>query len=107
MTFIQFLNKENTITQNADTKNFFLLSPMMNFQYARTAHIDPKGNAAEKTQYADQCKQPSKKMIQADKYIKEILHDLDAANNKGKTYSVTHRLDGDKVNEVEAFLDGK
>lgn len=107
---LQFLNKENIISENADMQNLFLLTSMVqHFQYVRTSSIDPNGGAAEKTQYADQWEQPSKAMIQADKYIQEILHDLDVANNKGgksKTYGVTHRLDGDKVNEVEAFLDG-
>ncbi|WEA43821.1 hypothetical protein [Priestia aryabhattai] len=108
---IQLLNEENTIGQNADMKNLFVLTTMVqHFQFVRTSHIDPNGNAVEKTQYADQWEQPSEPMIQADKYIKEILHDLDVANNKGgkgKTYGVTHRLDGDKVDELEAFLNGE
>ena len=107
---LQFLTKENIISENADMQNLFLLTSMVqHFQYVRTSHIDPNGGAAEKTQYVDQWEQPTKAMIQADKYIKEILNDLDVANNKGgkgKTYGVTNRLDGDKANEVEAFLEG-
>lgn len=107
---LQLLTEQNTVGQNADMRNLFLLTSMVeHLQFVRTSHIDPNGNATEKTQYANQWKQPSEEMVQANEYIEQILHDLDVANNKGgkgETFGVTNRLDGDKVGEVEAFLNG-
>lgn len=40
-------------------------------------------------------------------YLTELLNDLDVAINKdgkGKTFGVSHQLDGDKVKDMEAFI---
>lgn len=94
-------------------KDFQNLQTLISFighhQYVRTAHIDSYGNAKEKTEYLKEWKPADESIFQAFDNIKHLLHDIDVAINKdgkGKTYGVSHQLDGEKVKEFERFMYG-
>ncbi len=95
---------------NKDFQNIqTLISYIGHHQYVRTAHIDSYGNAKEKTEYMDEWKPADDTLFQAFENIKHLLHDIDVAINKdgrGKTYGVSHQLDGEKVKEFERFMYG-
>lgn len=91
-----------------DLENLRVLAGLIaHEQFVRTAHIDPNGEAKEKTEYAKQWKPTNNRMKLSFEYMKQLLNDLDVAINKdgkGHTYGVTHQLDGDKVEEMESFI---
>ncbi|MDM5314946.1 hypothetical protein QUF49_03005 [Fictibacillus sp. b24] len=75
-------------------------------QFVRTAHLDSNGNAKEKTEYMNEWKPANEETLKAFEYMKQLLHDIDVAINKdgkGETYGVSHQLDGQNVNELEAL----
>ncbi|MEK4406669.1 hypothetical protein MKZ26_20095 [Sporosarcina sp. FSL K6-6792] len=42
--------------------------------------------------------------------MKQIVNDIDVAvnhNGEGETFGVTHLLNGDKVSEMERFIEGR
>lgn len=91
-----------------DFENLFVLSSIISHeQFVRTAHIDPNGEAIEKTEYAEQWKATNKRMKLSFEYMKQLLNDIDVVVNKGgegEVFGVTHQLDGDKVAEMESFI---
>ncbi len=92
-----------------DFENLWLLANIISHeQFVRTAHIDPNGNAKDKTEHAEEWKPVNNRMKQSFEYMKQLLNDIDVAINKngeGKTFGVTHLLGGDKINEMEAFME--
>ncbi|WP_243292014.1 hypothetical protein [Bacillus sp. FJAT-47783] len=76
----------------------------------RTAHIDPEEYWENKREASKDWKAPSERMIQAIKYTKQLLNDVDIAINnkgKGKTFGVAHQMDGQKTIELETFIFGE
>lgn len=70
-------------------------------QWKRAEHIDPNSNKAVK-----QWKPASERFFQAVEYMKQLLTDLNyITNGTGEPYGVTHQLDGDKVDELNSFLE--
>lgn len=96
---------------NKDLANLFLLSSyIQHMQFVRTAHLGQNGEAIESVELAEQWKPVPEEMRQAYEYINQILSDLDVALNKGgigETFRVTHEMNGDNVDKVEAFLGGE
>ncbi|WP_274853384.1 hypothetical protein [Bacillus methanolicus] len=92
-----------------DFENLRQLSSIISHeQFVRTAHIDPNGNAKEKTEYAKEWKPVNERMKRTFEYMKELLNDINVAinkNGKGETFGVSHQLDGDKVSEMESFME--
>ncbi|MFJ7932932.1 hypothetical protein [Sporosarcina sp. NPDC096371] len=90
--------------------NLFLLSSYIGHnQFVRTAHLDPNGQAKEDTTFSDQWKPTDDDTRQAFEYMKQIVNDIDIEVNhggEGETFGVTHLLNGDKVSEVERFING-
>ncbi|WP_245592322.1 hypothetical protein [Ectobacillus panaciterrae] len=76
-------------------------------QFVRTDHIDPDGKAMDKTEYIKQWKPVNERMRRSYEYMTKLLNDIDVAINKdgkGKTFGVSHQLDGDKTSEMESFM---
>lgn len=99
------------IALQSDFTNLLRLSAKISHgQFVRTSHLDPNGQAMDKTEFADQWKLPSEDMEQSYEYMKQILRDLDVAFNKNgneETYGVTHALEGNKANEIDSFIEGE
>ncbi|WP_221565069.1 hypothetical protein [Alkalihalobacillus sp. TS-13] len=72
----------------------------------RYEHLDlPEGEWPQA--HVDQWKDPSKTMEKAMMYYKGLLNDLDIAinhNGEGETSGYAHMVDGEKVDELEAFI---
>src|SRR5690606_9875878 len=83
-----------------DYNNLVLLSGYINhYQFARTGHLGPNGEAKEATELADQWKPADANMHQAFKFLKQMVNDLDIAFNhkgEGKVFGVTYLLSGEK-----------
>ncbi|BCB04018.1 hypothetical protein [Bacillus sp. KH172YL63] len=92
----------------ADFHSLQNLSGMISHsQYMRTAHIDNTGGETEAHTAVDRWKTADAALNYSYMYIKQIVHDLDIAlnhNGVGDTYGVTYMLDGNHLNEVNAFL---
>lgn len=76
-------------------------------QFVRTANIDPEGKAKEKTEFVGQWKPTSKSMRKTYEYMTKLLNDINVAINndgKGKTFGVSHQLDGKATSEMESFI---
>ncbi|PGO95376.1 hypothetical protein CN996_28800 [Bacillus cereus] len=76
-------------------------------QFVRTANIDPEGKAKEKTEFVGQWKPTSKSMRKTYEYMTKLLNDINVAINndgKGKTFGVSHQLDGEATSEMESFI---
>ncbi|EOP60362.1 hypothetical protein [Bacillus pseudomycoides] len=76
-------------------------------QFNRTAHIDPEGKAMEKTEFVGQWKPTSKSMRKTYEYMTRLLNDMNVAINndgKGKTFGVSHQLNGEATNEMESYI---
>ncbi|MCK1998643.1 hypothetical protein MPH47_15670 [Psychrobacillus psychrodurans] len=93
-----------------EQSNLFLLTSYISHkQFARTVHLGSNGEAKESTELVDQWAPTDEYMRQAYEYMKQIVNDIDVAvnhNGEGKTYGVTYLLNGEKVFEVEKFING-
>lgn len=97
-------------TIGEDMKNLVMLQSILgHLQFVRTSHLGYSGEAIEAVELVEQWEQTPDEMREANKYMKQLLHDLDIAVNhdgEGETYGVTHTLDGDKVLEMEKAWNG-
>ena len=104
------LQKGTKYGKDKDINNLWVLSTFVtHMQFSRTSHLGHIGQAMEKAERAKDWEETPEEMRQAYEYMNQILHDLDTAVNrdgKGETYGVTYRLNGDKVDEMEAFIKG-
>jgi len=93
-----------------DLNNLFTLNTVFGHeQFVRTSHLGPNGEAKEAVELAGQWNPTPDSMRQAHEYMKQLLHDLDVAVNRGgegETFGVTHTLNGDKVSEMERVWNG-
>ncbi|MGA3603214.1 hypothetical protein [Lysinibacillus agricola] len=93
-----------------DHSNLFLLTSYIEHkQFARTVHLGPNGEAKESTELVDQWAPTDEDTRQAFEYIKQIMNDIDVVvnhNGEGEMYGVTYLLNGEKVSEVEKFING-
>ncbi|PFW58468.1 hypothetical protein COL13_06315 [Bacillus cereus] len=91
-----------------DFMNLRLLAASIDHeQFVRTASIDPEGKAKEKTEFVEQWKPTSKSMRKTYEYMTKLLNDINIAINhdgKGKTFGVSHQLDGEATSEMESFI---
>ncbi|WP_449536385.1 hypothetical protein [Ferdinandcohnia sp. Marseille-Q9671] len=81
-------------------------------QWKRTSHInfnpeDPNRDKFETTREAvAHWKPATERYNQAVEYTKQLLNDINyIANGTGEPFGVTNQLDGDKVDELNSFLD--
>lgn len=87
-------------------------SVLGHLQFVRTSHLGREGQAVESVELADQWETSpdvKKDMQKAFEYMKQLLHDLDIAINhdgEGKTYGVTHTLNGANASKVDRAWSG-
>lgn len=91
-----------------DFSNLRLLAAAINLnQFVRTAHIEDTGKEKTNLEHGKDWKPVPKKTEKSFESMKQLLNDLDVAINKngeGKTFGVSHLMDGDKVGELESFF---
>ncbi|WP_053415526.1 hypothetical protein [Viridibacillus arvi] len=107
--FPKQLIKESNEIEKEHSNLFLLSSYISHIQFVRSAHIGPNGKAKESTELADQWKPTDEYMRQAFEYMKQIVNDIDVAvnhNGEGEIYGVSYLLNGEKVAEVEKFING-
>ncbi|MEK5216004.1 MULTISPECIES: hypothetical protein [Psychrobacillus] len=88
---------------------FLLTSYILHKQFTRTVHLGPNGEAKESTELVDQWAPTDEYTRQAFEYMKQIVNDIDVAvnhNGEGEMYGVTYLMNGEKVSEVEEFING-
>lgn len=106
-----FKTENNGIGENEiihkDLSNVFMHQSILgHLQFSRTSEFGLNGEAIEAIEHYEHWQPTNDDMRIAFDYLKQILHDLDVAINhdgEGKTYGVTHLMNGDKVAEMEAF----
>lgn len=94
-----------------DFRNLSVLASLIDhLQFVRTADIDPNGKAKDRTEYVKQWKPVDEDMRRAYEYMTKLLNDIDVAINKdgkGKTFGVSHQLNGEATKEMESFITGR
>lgn len=107
--FPKQLIKEGNEIEKEHSNLFLLSSYISHIQFVRSAHIGYNGEAKESTELADKWKPTDENMRQAFEYMKQIVNDIDVAvnhNGEGEIYGVSYLLNGEKVSEVEKFING-
>jgi hypothetical protein len=96
--------------KSSDLRNVRLLAAMIgHLQYVRTAHIDDTGGETEAQTAVEDWKPASLGLNYSYMYLKRIVHDLDIALNhdgQGETFGVTYLLEGEKLEELQSFMNG-
>jgi hypothetical protein len=82
-------------------------------QSKRTEHINSdrydKFDPNQVQEALSEAKEPNDRLIKSVEYMKQLLNDLDIAINKdgkGDLFEVAHQLDGQRVGELETFIQG-
>ena len=92
-----------------DFENLHMLSGIILHEHdVRTQHLDLESYGTNKLDAIKDWKPISEEMKQSYDYMLQLLNDLDVALNKhgeGETFGLTHQLDGDKVDEMESFME--
>ena len=103
----QYIHHKNE-SFDEDFANLRLLAAGIDHnQFVRTAHIENTGMEKENLEHIKDWKPVPISTEKAFEYMKELLNDIDVAINKngeGKTFGVTHLLNGGRVKEVESFI---